>query len=44
MALNLAKVVIGYLKDRPEEKFSARQIAEWVFGKRSIDDVIDADD
>jgi len=30
MALNLAKVVIGYLKDRPEEKFSARQIAEWV--------------
>jgi len=31
MALNLAKVVIGYLKDRPEEKFSARQIAEWVF-------------
>lgn len=21
----------GYLKDRPEEKFSARQIAEWVF-------------
>lgn len=31
MALNLATVVIDYLKDRPEEKFSARQIAEWVF-------------
>jgi hypothetical protein len=31
MALNLATVVIGYLKDHPEEKFSARQIAEWVF-------------
>ncbi len=31
MALNLAKVVIGYLKDRPEQKFTARQIAEWVF-------------
>ena len=31
MALNLAKVVIGYLKDRPEEKFTARQIADWVF-------------
>lgn len=29
--MNLAKVVIGYLKDRPEEKFSARQIAEWMF-------------
>ena len=26
-----AEFVIGYLKDRPEEKFSARQIAEWVF-------------
>jgi hypothetical protein len=31
MALNLARIVIGYLKDHPEEKFSARQIAEWVF-------------
>lgn len=31
MALNLAKAVIGYLKDRPEEKLTARQIAEWVF-------------
>ncbi len=31
MALNLAKAVISYLKDRPEEKFTARQIAEWVF-------------
>ena len=31
MALNLAKVVIGYLKERPEEKLTARQIAEWFF-------------
>jgi hypothetical protein len=31
MALNLAKAVIGYLMDQPEEKFTARQIAEWVF-------------
>ena len=31
MALNLAKAVIGYLKDRPEQKFIARQIVEWVF-------------
>jgi hypothetical protein len=31
MTLNLAKAVIGYLKERPEEKFTARQIAEWVF-------------
>ncbi|MCL9826605.1 COG2958 family protein [Ralstonia solanacearum] len=31
MALNLAKAVIGYLKERPEDKFTARQIAEWVF-------------
>ncbi len=31
MALNLAKAVIGHLNDRPEKKFTARQIAEWVF-------------
>ena len=31
MALNLAKTVIGYLKERPEQKFTAREIAEWVF-------------
>lgn len=31
MKLNLAKVVVDYLKARPEEKFTARQIAEWVF-------------
>lgn len=31
MTLNLAKAVIGYLKDRPEQKFTARHIAEWVF-------------
>lgn len=31
MALNLAKTVIGYLKEHPEKKFTARQIAEWLF-------------
>lgn len=31
MALNLVKAVIGFLKERPEEKFTARQIADWVF-------------
>jgi hypothetical protein len=31
MALNLGKVVLGYLKDLPEEKLTARQIAEWIF-------------
>lgn len=33
MSLNLAKALIGYLKERPEEKFTARQIAEWVFAR-----------
>ncbi len=31
MALNLAKAVLGCLKERPDEKLTARQIAEWVF-------------
>lgn len=31
MALNLSKAVVRYLQARPEEKFTARQIAEWVF-------------
>jgi uncharacterized protein len=31
MALNLAKAVLSYLKERPEEKLTARQIAEWIF-------------
>jgi hypothetical protein len=31
MALNLARAVIGYLKEWPEQKFTARQLAEWVF-------------
>ncbi len=31
MALNLAKAVLGYLKERPDEKLTARQIAEWIF-------------
>lgn len=31
MQLNLAKTVVGYLRAHPDEKFTARQIAEWVF-------------
>ncbi len=31
MALNLAKAVLGHLKERPYEKLTARQIAEWIF-------------
>ncbi len=31
MALNLGKAVLGHLKDRPEEKLTAGQIAEWIF-------------
>ena len=31
MALNLAKTVLEFLKKRPEEKLTARQIAEWIF-------------
>ena len=31
MALNLAKAVLDCLKAQPEEKLTARQIAEWIF-------------
>lgn len=31
MKLNLGKNVIDFLKMRTEEKFTARQIAEWIF-------------
>lgn len=31
MALNLAKAIPGFLKERPEEKLTAHQIAEWIF-------------
>ena len=31
MALNLGKAVVDFLTAHPEEKFSARQIAEWLF-------------
>ncbi len=31
MALNLGKAVVDFLTAHPEEKFSAQQIAEWVF-------------
>ncbi|WP_186064179.1 COG2958 family protein [Burkholderia gladioli] len=31
MALNLAKLVFEFLKARPDQKFTARQIAEWIF-------------
>lgn len=29
MSMNLVKTVVGYMKSRPEEKFTARQLAEW---------------
>jgi len=32
MALNLARAILECLKARPEEKLTARQIAEWIFG------------
>jgi len=31
MALNLAKAVLDCLKARPDERLTARQIAEWIF-------------
>lgn len=31
MALNLRQAVVSFLKDRAEQKFTARQIAEWLF-------------
>lgn len=31
LTLNLTNSVIRYLKEHPEEKFTARQIAEWLF-------------
>ena len=33
MALALSKALLGFLKEKPGEKFTARQIAEWVFAK-----------
>ncbi len=33
MALNLAKVVIGYLKARPEERLPVRQIATYLVSR-----------
>lgn len=37
MALNLAKAVLECLKARPEEKLTARQIAEWIFGTYPVE-------
>jgi hypothetical protein len=31
MALNLSNTVTAFLKDNPEQKYTARQIAEWIF-------------
>lgn len=31
MALNLSNVIAGYLKNHPDKKYTARQIAEWIF-------------
>jgi hypothetical protein len=37
MALNLAKAVLDCLKARPEERLTARQIAEWIFSTYPAD-------
>lgn len=37
MALNLAKAVLECLKARAEEKLTARQIAEWIFGTYPVE-------
>ena len=31
MALNLRKTIVDFLKSRPEERFTGRQIAQWIF-------------
>lgn len=31
MTLNLGKAILDCVQTRPEEKFTARQIAEWIF-------------
>jgi hypothetical protein len=31
MTLNLAKTVVDFLSGRPEQKFTARKMAEWIF-------------
>lgn len=31
MALNLGKILVAFLKEKAEQKFTARQIAEWIF-------------
>lgn len=31
MSLNIANTVVEFLKGRPDEKFTAKQIAEWIF-------------
>jgi hypothetical protein len=33
VALNLRQAIIGFLRENPEQKFTARQIAEWLFSK-----------
>lgn len=31
MALNLANTVVEFLQQNPEQKFTAREIANWIF-------------
>ncbi|PJB71886.1 MAG: HrgA protein [Alphaproteobacteria bacterium CG_4_9_14_3_um_filter_47_13] len=31
MALNLANTIVSFLKENPEQKFTAREIANWIF-------------
>jgi uncharacterized protein len=37
MALNLANTVVEFLSARPERKFTARQIAQWIFENHSAE-------
>ncbi len=32
MSLNLRKIVVEFLRQNPEQKFTAREIANWIFG------------
>ena len=37
MALNLAKIVVEYLSAHPEQKFTARQMAQWIFDNHAAE-------
>jgi uncharacterized protein len=37
MALNLAKTVVDFLSGRPEQKFTARKMADWIFENHPVE-------